>query len=616
MSRLAAMLPARAPASTVLFEVSTEVCNKVGGIYQVIRSKAEAMVERWHSRYVLVGPWNQAAAGIEFEPSIAHGRLGWVAERLSEQGVRLHHGSWLIPGRPRAVLLEYDRSKQRLDALKYGLWEHHGIESPSGNPIFDDAVLFGDAVVRLLREYARRTDRVFRGDELRHASRHVVAHFHEWLGAVAIPRLRQERVPVATVFTTHATLLGRYIASGRDDFYEALPWLDHAKEAAAYNIKGEHGLERACAHGAHAFTTVSAITGEECKHLLGRAPDVVTPNALNIDRFNVGHDFQTFHAQFKERINRFVMGHFFPSYSFDLSRTLFMFTSGRFEPRNKGFDLCLEALARLNAQLREFDLGVTVVFFIISQRATRSLLPSVLEKRGLLGELQAVCDGVLGEVGQRMFERAASGAPLEMDAHVSEYWSLRYRRTQQALRTGRLPEIITHQLEDEAGDPVLNYIRTLGLVNRKDDPVKVVYHPAFISTTNPLWGIEYDQFVRGCHLGVFPGAYEPWGYTPLECMALGVPAISSDLAGFGRYVMERYPDHDSWGVNILKRRGRSYHEAAADLTRWLLAFCRLDRRGRINLRNEVEKRSWDFDWKRLVPNYHRAHELALERAGF
>jgi len=219
-------------------------------------------------------------------------------------------------------------------------------------------------------------------------------------------------------------------------------------------------------------------------------------------------------------------------------------------------------------------------------------------------------------VGQRMFERAASGAPLEMDAHVSEYWSLRYRRTQQALRTGRLPEIITHQLEDEAGDPVLNYIRVLGLLNRREDPVKVVYHPAFISTTNPLWGIEYDQFVRGCHLGVFPGAYEPWGYTPLECMALGVPAITSDLAGFGRYVQERYPDHDSWGVNVLKRRGRSYHDAAADLTRWLLAFCRLDRRGRIHLRNEVEKRSWDFDWKRLVPNYHRAHEMALERAGF
>jgi glycogen(starch) synthase len=277
--------------------------------------------------------------------------------------------------------------------------------------------------------------------------------------------------------------------------------------------------------------------------------------------------------------------------------------------------LCLEALARLNAQLREFDLGVTVVFFIVSQRATRSLLPGVLERRGLLEELEAVCEGVLGEVRAPMFQRAASGQPLEMDALASEYWTLRYRRTQQALRNPALPEVITHQLVDEASDPVLNYIRLLGLVNRKEDPVKVVYHPAFITTTNPLWGIEYDQFVRGCHLGVFPSAYEPWGYTPLECMALGVPAISSDLAGFGRYVQERYPDHDVFGVNVLKRRGRGYHDAAADLTRWLLAFCRLDRRGRIGVRNEVERRSWDFDWKRLVGAYHRAHDLALERAG-
>lgn len=605
----AARPPARAPAGTVLFEIATEVCSKVGGIYQVIRSKAESMAERWQSRYTLVGPWNPGAAGIEFEPSPPRGRLAWTADRLREQGVALHHGTWLIPGRPRTVLLEFDRSARRLDGIKFSLWEEAGIESPSGNPVYDEALLFGDAVLRLLREYARRT--AGRADA--HPARHVIAHFHEWIGGAAIPRLRREGIPVAIVFTTHATLLGRYIASGRDDFYDVLPSLDHAAEAARYNIPAEHAIERACAHGAHALTTVSAVTAEECRHLLGREPDVITPNALNIHRYNVGHDFQTFHAQFKERINRFVMGHFFPSYPMDLSRTLYMFSSGRFEPRNKGFDLCLEALARLNAQLRDFDIPVNVVFFLISQRPTRSLLPGVLEKRGLLGELRAVCDGIVSEVSAAMFQRAAAGDPLEMNALVSEYWALRYRRTQQALRSRGLPEIITHQLEDEHADPVLAYIRLLGLHNRQEDPVKVVYHPAFISTTNPLWGMEYDQFVRGCHLGVFPSAYEPWGYTPLECMALGVPAITSDLAGFGRHIMERYPDHDAWGVNVLHRRSRPYHDAAADLARWLLAFCRLDRRGRINLRNEVERRSWDFDWKRLVAAYHRTHDLALQR---
>ena len=182
-----------------------------------------------------------------------------------------------------------------------------------------------------------------------------------------------------------------------------------------------------------------------------------------------------------------------------------------------------------------------------------------------------------------------------------------------ALKADRLPFITTHVLDDDAHDPVLNQIRRLGLLNWREDPVKVVYHPEFISPTNPLWGIEYEQFVRGCHLGVFPSAYEPWGYTPLECIAMGVPSITSDLAGFGRYVADQMPDHDKAGVNVLKRRGRGFDEASHDLARWLLAFCRLDRRGRIDLRNEVVRRSLDFDWSRLGAAYNRAHDLAIER---
>jgi glycogen(starch) synthase len=140
-----------------------------------------------------------------------------------------------------------------------------------------------------------------------------------------------------------------------------------------------------------------------------------------------------------------------------------------------------------------------------------------------------------------------------------------------------------------------------------------VYHPDFITPTNRLWGIEYDQFVRGCHLGLFPSAYEPWGYTPLEAIAVGVPAVTSDLAGFGRYVQEHMPDHDKWGMTVLRRRGRSFHESAAALTAKLLEFCRMERRERIAMRNEVDRRSWEFDWSKLGTAYTRAHELALER---
>jgi glycogen(starch) synthase len=178
-----------------------------------------------------------------------------------------------------------------------------------------------------------------------------------------------------------------------------------------------------------------------------------------------------------------------------------------------------------------------------------------------------------------------------------------------------LPPIVAHILDDDQSDPVLNQLRQLQLWNRAEDPVKVVYHPEFITPVNPLWGIEYEQFVRGCHLGLVPSAYEPWGYTPLECMALGTPAVSSDLAGFGRYVAETFPDHERWGLSVLARRGRTFEQAAQALAQHLFAFCMLSRRDRVALRNEVERHSWEFDWSRLGPAYHRAHELALERAG-
>ncbi|MDB4989778.1 MAG: glycogen synthase, partial [Myxococcaceae bacterium] len=221
---------------------------------------------------------------------------------------------------------------------------------------------------------------------------------------------------------------------------------------------------------------------------------------------------------------------------------------------------------------------------------------------------------MMEQVGDRLFRSAASGAQAKLDDLLDEYWQLRFRRTQAAFKASTLPPVITHILEDDASDPVLAHLRKLGLFNRADDPVKVIYHPEFIGPANPLWGIEYDQFVRGCHLGLFPSAYEPWGYTPLECMALGTPSISSDLAGFGRYVADLYEDPDAHGIQVLERRGRSFHDAAADLTARLLAFVRMTRRERVELRNEVERRSWDFDWSRLGTAYHTAHDLALERS--
>jgi glycogen(starch) synthase len=602
-----------------LLEIAWEVCNQVGGIYQVMRSKAPLMVHRWRDQYCMVGPYLETKAPVEFDPSRATGWLARLVEALEQGGMRVHHGHWLIQGRPRVLLLEYKRLSDDLPALRRSLWTELGIEAPDSEPVVDNAVLFGEAVRRTLAAAAgvlshgelHGSGETFGMEEPVPAR--LVAHFHEWQGAVALPYVRRTGLRIGTLFTTHATQLGRYIASSEPDFYDKLERIDDVAEAAHYNVRAQHGVERACARDAHVFTTVSPITAEECTALLGRSPDLITPNGLTISRFNVGHDLQTFHADFKQRIHAFTMGYFFPHHRFDLDRTLYMFTSGRFEPHNKGFDLCLDAMARLNAQLKLARTGITVVFFVIASRPTRSIHPLALEKRGVLNELRDVCENILERVGDALFTRAAAGGKLQLDNLVDEYWQLRYRRTQAALRTDVLPPIVTHILEDDRTDPILTQLRSLELFNRADDAVKIVYHPEFITPVNPLWGIEYEQFVRGCHLGVFPSAYEPWGYTPLECMALGTPAISSDLAGFGRYLDELLPDHDRWGVWVLPRRGRTFNDAADDLARRLFEFCMLTRRERVSLRNEVEKRCWEFDWSKLGSAYHRAHDLALER---
>ncbi len=600
---------ARPAPGPMLFEVAWEVCNQVGGIYQVLRSKAPLMVQRWGERYCLIGPWDAGKAQVEFEEAKPAGWIARALQQLRDQGLVVHYGRWLVPGRPRVMLIEHGLPADRMGLVKFELWKDHAIETPGQDWLVDGVVSLADGVRRLLEALAEHRPHAKAGGQP------LLAHFHEWMGGLAIPMIRRRGLPVSTVFTTHATLLGRYIASSRDDFYDQLPWLDQAVEAQRYNVVTQHRIERACAHGAHVFTTVSSVTAEECNYLLGRPVDVVTPNGLTIGLYNAGHEQQRLHGVYKEEVHKFVMGHFFPSYSFDLDKTLYFFTSGRYEPKNKGFDLCLEAMARLNAELKAQGSDKTVVCFVISKKATKSINPLAMEKRGVLNELEEVCERITEGVGQRLFSRAAGGEKLKLDDLIDEYWMLRYRRAQHALKQPCLPMVVTHILEEDQHDPVLNQIRNLQLYNRQEDPVKVVYHPDFITPTNRLWGVEYDQFVRGCHLGLFPSLYEPWGYTPLECAAMGVPAVTSDLAGFGRYVNETYSEPEKSGLMVLKRRGRGFFDSAAELARYLVEFCRLERRDRIALRNEVDKRSWDFDWSKLGKAYHAAHDLALARFG-
>ncbi|MCK9462133.1 MAG: glycosyltransferase [Proteobacteria bacterium] len=601
----------------LLVEVGWEVCNQVGGIYTVLRTKSQVTTRRYGDRYCLVGPYNESAADTEFEPLPLAGTFGRAVELLRERGVVAHFGRWLVSGKPQVILIDFAKHFDKLNQYKYFLWKDHGIETTDDREVAD-VVLFGYLVAELFEvldglvaAVATRTRTIV--PELEGIVPPVIGQFHEWMGAAAIPEIRRRGLQVASIFTTHATLLGRYLASDDHNFYNFLPQIDPGGSAYARGIHPRYAIERSAAASATAFTTVSEITGYEAQHFLGRAPDVLLPNGLNIHRFTALHEFQNRHAVSKQKIHDFVVGHFFPSYAFDLDRTLYVVTSGRYEYTNKGLDLFIEALARLNWRLKSTRQRSTIVAFIITRAPNRGMNVDVLKSQVLFGELETTVRAIAEQMRQRLLESVAMGRQPQFEDLLDEYSQVRLKRMTHAWRRRHLPSIVTHDMTYDAEDAVLGKLRACNLINLPDDPVKVVFHPEFMSSTSPLIGLDYDEFVRGCHLGVFPSYYEPWGYTPMECAALGVPAITSDLAGFGGYVERTVPDHDAKGMFVLERRYKSFDESADQLATLMQQVLLAERRDRIDLRNRVEALSVQFDWNELARNYWAAHELAVSR---
>ena len=585
----------------LVIEVAWEVCQQVGGIYTVLRSKAPAAVKRYGHNYCLVGPYNPEISPQEFEETEPTGIFAQVIGSLERMGIEAHYGYWLISGRPQAILFNPTSVFNRLGEIKYYLWEHHHI-AMSDDSLLNLVTAFGFAVEHFFRQLSAIT-----------AGQPIVAHFHEWMAGVCIPELRLSKLPIAIVFTTHATLLGRYVANNDPWFYDHVPFVKWEEDAKRYNIESQVCIERAAAHGCHVFTTVSRITAFECEYLLGRKPDLLLPNGLNIERFVAMHEFQNLHRIYKEQINQFVIGHFFPSYTFDLDKTVYFFTSGRFEYINKGFNLTIDSLAKLNQKMKDAKSDKTVIFFFVTKRPFRSINADVLRSRAMMQEIQRNCEHIKDQFGARLFINTTMGKNVPYEELIDDYWRLRLRRLMHEWRAKRPPTIITHDLLNDSTDEILVQLRQRQLFNLPTDPVKVVYHPDFITSTDPLFGMDYDQFVRGCHMGVFPSAYEPWGYTPMECLARGIPAVTSDLAGFGTYVLDNLPDHEDRGLSVIKRRSTSYEAAADELANWMFNFLRLERRDRIAMRNKVESSCEHFDWSNLEEYYAVAHEIVLER---
>lgn len=590
------------PPTALLFEVAWEVCAQVGGVYTVLRSKAPATVRHWGDAYCLIGPYREASARVELEPQSPEGPIRDGLDALTVGGVRAHFGRWLVTGRPQVVLIDVESLRPRLAEIKYLLWKDCGIASPDGDLEYDEIVAFGAAVADLLMAVQDAA-----------GARPVLGHFHEWQGGAALPFLKHRQARPATVFTTHATLVGRNLCAANENIYEYLSHIDAAGAAVRAGYAHRHALEGAAAQSADVFTTVSGITALEAEQFLGRKPDALLPNGLNVARFAAPHEFQVLHRSAKETIHQFVMGHFFPSYTFDLDRTLYVFSAGRYEYRNKGLDVFIEALAELNRRMQADGTTTSVVAFLVTRAAYRALNVDTLNRQAMFNELRDTCAAIKEDMGRRLFHTVATGRIPTLDELLDEYAWVRLKRMLHAWRLGPPPTIVTHDLLDDAHDPVLCHLRHCGLLNLEGDRVKVVFHPEFMSATSPLLGMEYDDFVRGCHCGVFPSYYEPWGYTPMECIVSGIPAITSDLSGFGDYVMENFPEHDRDGMYVARRRGVPFEATVNQVADWLYALTRMSRRERIALRNRAEAHAEHFDWNIMGRHYAAAQRLAQER---
>lgn len=587
-----------------LVEVAWETCNQVGGIYTVIRTKVPAMVEKWEQDYLLLGPYFTQTAAAEFEPLAIdlETPVGRAIAWMRDQGLDVHYGNWLITGKPKIVLFDIASLLKDVDAIKGRIWENHKISTLGVEDLVNQTIVFGELIRLFLGQLATENK----------AKKDLVVHFHEWMASTCIPDLRKDKVKISTVFTTHATMLGRYLAGNVPNFYDVLDTFDWHKEAKHYGIEAQASFERAAAQKADVLTTVSDITAKECVAFLGRIPELILPNGLNIQRFAALHEHQNLHSLYKKRISDFVMGHFFQNQPFDLDQTLYLFTSGRFEYSNKGYDLTLDALEILNRKMKESGSRKTVIMFFITKQPYHSIDPEVLHSRAVLDEIRENCQAIEKEVGEKLFQASAASKDLtlpDLNDFVDEYWRLRLRRTVQTWKTNSRPKVVTHLLKQE--DDIIRNLHRTQLLNNAEDKVKVVYHPDFIVSTNPLFGLDYGQFVRGCHLGVFPSYYEPWGYTPLECMARGVPTVTSDLSGFGDYMMQIMRDYEQWGVSVVNRKTQNYQESAEQLANLLFKFVQQSQRDRITQRNRVESIADTFDWSNLRGYYDTAHELAV-----
>lgn len=537
--------------SGYLFEVSWEVCNKVGGIYTVITTKIPEAMQVYGDDYYLLGP--DLKTNLEFEETDED---CWtkIREGTAIKDIPCRFGRWKIPGEPKVILVNF-KTKYNKDQLLFRVWEDYGVDSIAGGWDYVEPVMFSYACAEVIETIYNLMVRPER--------RTAVAQFHEWMTGAGLLGIKKLVPEIGTVFTTHATILGRSLAGSGMDIYTAMENISPQREASAHNITAKYSMEVVAAREADCFTTVSEITASETKNFLGKSPDIITPNGLDIDHIPDLTQDRTPALKARERLldaaARFLRKEFPPT-------TKIVIISGRYEFRNKGIDIFLNALGRLDKEMSEKEV-ILVYLFVIGGHT--DLIPALQCEYSSL-----YCD---------------------------------YSKSD----TGVTP-IATHRLQYEASDPILQTCNRLGLKNSAQNKVNVIFIPAYLNGHDGLINLTYYEALSGGDLGVFPSYYEPWGYTPQESAAHAVPTVTTDQAGFGLWA-EQTIDTDG-GVILLKRKGQPLLTIEDNLYGIFEHFLSWTDQEMEEKRKKARDTASRANWKDFFKFYRDAYEKALSAA--
>ncbi len=532
-----------------LFEVSWEVCNKVGGIHTVLASKALTLQHKLGNNYILIGPltWHSG----ELNPEFIEDKSLFKAWRYQAEkdGLIIKIGRWNIPGNPIAILVDFSTFFDEKDKILAEMWEWFQVDSITGGWDYIEPVMFGYAAAKVIENFYNY-----------YITAHdiLVTHFHEWMTQSGMLYLKKNVPQAATVFTTHATVLGRTLAGNGLPLYTEMEKVIPEEAALKYNVMAKHSLESKAAQNTDVFTTVSDITALECEYFLEKKPEVITYNGFEKNLVPDKKDYRQQQKNAKKYLKKVAEAVL--NQSLD-NNTRFISISGRYEMRNKGIDLFIKSLARLQEKNQEQTI---VAYFLIPANN--------------MGPRQEILDNIYNP----------NGTP----------------------NTGCY---LTHHLYDETNDPILNMFKAERLLNNPESKIKVIFVPSYLDGNDGIFNMHYYDLLTGFDLTVYPSYYEPWGYTPLESIAFYIPTITSSLAGFAQWV-KKLENIDTSPVYIIERTDTNEEDAKNKIAETILQYFNQSEETIETLRNNAHELSLKALWKTLIDNYFNAYNIAIQKA--